>query len=128
MRSGQAVNLWRLLLCLTLSGCASTPREEIVYQSLHLIDSLQTVQIARSNCHWEDAPGTKQIIGEHPSTAGAIAWGVGAGLAHWGVSHWLEDHGPRWAYWLWEGVTIGRTSYYIKQNNDQGIGLTDSNC
>lgn len=118
----------RLAAVLLLSGCASMPPDELAWQALHAVDTAQTVQIARSTCYWEEAPGTEQLIGHHPSTAGALTWGIGSALAHWGVSAWLTEHGPHWARPLWNAVTIGRTAYYVKNNHDQGIGLTGTDC
>ena len=118
-----------LAACLT-TACTEIPREEYGYQLIHLVDSAQTVQIARSksDCFWESAPGTEQLIGKHPSTSGALMWGIGAAAAHLGVSMWLEDHAPRWVYTSWQSVTIGRSAYYVGNNFRQGIGVTGSDC
>lgn len=104
------------------------PREEYAWQGLHLIDSLQTVQIARNECFHEDGFGTEQLIGERPNMSGAIAWGVGAALAHFGISKYLEHHGARWIYVGWQSVTIARSSYYVRDNFEKGIGVSESDC
>jgi hypothetical protein len=86
------------------------------------------VQIAKSSCDHEDGFVTEQIIGEHPSTGGAIAWGIGAAAAHFGISKYLEHHGPHWIYVGWEAVTIGRSTYYVTDNFHKGIGVTGTDC
>lgn len=118
------------LLLAALTGCAEVPREEYAYQALHAIDAAQTVQIARSrsNCFWESAPGTEQLIGKYPSTSEALWWGIGSAAAHLGVSLWLDRHAPRWVYTGWQAITISRTAYYVGNNARQGIGITGSDC
>jgi hypothetical protein len=123
------MNARPFVLAFTLTSCAHLQPAEIAYQSLHVIDTLQTIQIARSTCYWENAPGTQQLIGKHPGTAGAIAWGIATALSHYGITRWMEaSDAPGWAKVLWQAVTIGRTSYYVKNNYEQGIGLTGSGC
>jgi hypothetical protein len=119
-------------LVFLLVGCANTPpltRAELTWQALHAADSLQTVQIARSDCFRESNAVTGRLIGDHPSTAGAIGWGVGMAVAHYGVTRWLESiDAPRWMLGTWQAMTIVDTADAVKQNHDQGIGLIDTSC
>jgi hypothetical protein len=121
-----------LLAAALLAGCASTPpltQAELTWQALHAVDSLQTVQIARSDCFRESNQVTRRLIGDHPSTAGAIGWAAGMAVAHYGVSQFLESvNAPGWVRWTWQAVTIVDTADTVKQNHDQGIGLADTSC
>lgn len=116
-------------LAFMLAGCSSVPRAELAWQALHAVDVAQTVQIARSDCFWEDDPITSKLIGEHPSTGEAIAWGVAWGGLHLGVTRMLEAwEAPRWAQVGWQALTIGNTLSAVKNNIDQGILPWDSDC
>ena len=119
----------RWLLCLCLCGCAEIPREEYAYQGIHLVDTLQTIQIARSDCFSERDDRYAWAIGEHPSVAGAVAWGVALAAGHGLITVWMRDHDwPRWAQQSWQAISFGGAVYDVKNNFDQGIGPFDSDC
>lgn len=113
-----------LILILTLiTGCASMSTEEKVWQSMHVIDVMQTYNgpASRPECFREADPFTKRIIGEHPSKESVVAWGIGSGL----LFHWLakkadesDNYYTKYGFYgfalLTKGITIG---------NNERIGM-----
>lgn len=74
-----------------LAGCQSMPTHEIAWQSLHAVDTYQTMNIARNpDCFREADPLTRAIVGEHPSTGEVAAVMVAYSLGHWYVSRYLD--------------------------------------
>lgn len=120
----------RLALMLMLQGCASIGAPEVAYQSIHAIDSLQTIQIARSpSCFYETGTVTQDVIGRHPSVGGVIAWEVAVSAAHYYVTHLLErNEAPRWVVYGWQSLSIGHAARQVRTNDDQGIGAFSGGC
>jgi hypothetical protein len=119
------------LVALLLSGCAEVPREEYAWQALHLVDTAQTVQIARSshNCFHENQNQSGWLIGENPTVAGALTWGLGYALGHAYITKLMVEHDwPQWIQQTWQITTVGAAAYDVKNNFDQGIGVTGSDC
>jgi hypothetical protein len=118
-----------LLLAFGLAGCQSLPPAEYAWQAVHAVDVAQTVQIARSPCFQESDAATAALIGEHPSTAGALAWGFGLAAIHAGVTVGLERiDAPRWVRASWQVLSVANTARFVKQNADQGIGPFGADC
>lgn len=118
----------RLLLLVALQGCASVPADEYVWQTLHAVDVAQTVQIAKNpRCYRESDPITSRLIGEHPSTQGAIAWGVGTAVLHAGVSNWLENIDAKpWVKGAWKVLSFGSVGITIANNYSDGLRVNGS--
>jgi hypothetical protein len=103
-------------------GCQSMDREEMVWQGLHVIDVAQTLNAASDPCYKETAWLTKRLIGEQPSDAEVIGWGVGTAIVHWWVARELERRdAPRWLQASWSLGTIGTTGYTIVDNHRNGV-------
>ena len=116
---------------LALSGCASMGPAEITWQSLHAIDTHQTLEIARNpDCFREADPLTRALVGSHPSEAEAAAVMVAYSLGHYAVSRWLDvradaaPYGSRWkdARALWHVVGIVTKGAVVLHNNSIGLG------
>jgi hypothetical protein len=98
---------------LLLSACAplstETRVEEGVWQSVNLIDALQTVNMVgeHPNCFAE--VGELGINGRHPDSSQIEAYHAAYGLIHYGVT-WLLSRGDwsgqRWVLRFWEGFTL----------------------
>jgi hypothetical protein len=107
-------------LALVLTGCATVPREEIVYQTVHAIDTAQTLEIAR---HPDKFRETNLTMGEHPTTARVLGWSVTLGAAHYLVSDFLLAHDMPKTYAAWQFVTIGVTAKDVHDNYRIGLRL-----
>jgi len=116
------------LFLLILIGCESTPQHELVWQGLHVVDVLQTLNGPASDiCYKEGNSATVAMIGEHPSRQSLIGWAVGGAVIHWGVSKLLDHYAPAWTLTTWQAVSIADTSTGIYQNNQLGIKLWGDN-
>ncbi len=118
-------------LCVTLaiSGCASlTPEQrdlEIAYQAVHLIDGMQTEEVAAS--HHQYADGVREIgmagavLGHHPTELDALGWyAVDAGL-HYGITYALRDS-PRCER-VWQSVSLGVAVVQVGRNFNAGLSI-----
>lgn len=114
-----------LAAALLLQGCATAPHTaEAVWQSAHLIDTIQTIKgPASDQCYVEGDPTTRLMIGREPSATAVAAWGVGFAAFHWLVSSWLSDHAPAWAYWTWQGLSFADVGYSVARNYSVGIRI-----
>jgi len=107
-----------------LGGCQSIEmdRQELTWQTMHALDVAQTLNAASDPCYKENAWLTKRMIGEQPSDAEVLAWGVGTAVFHAWVSNSLESRGaPIWVQKLWELGTLGHTSYAVGSNHQNGV-------
>lgn len=114
----------RLLIAVVLlNGCSALnemPRGEAVWQGLHAVDVLQTLNgPADDDCYSEGDPVTRRIIGRKPSKGKVVAWGVGMGVLHYTVSDQLRDR-PLWLA-AWQLLSIGNTTIAINNNLQIGI-------
>lgn len=90
------------LLLFCAPAVAEVPTEEWVWQSLHLIDTMQTIRIAQHPNQYEEY---NPILGKHPSTGAVVAWGAGTAILHYVVADQLEKHG--YSAKPFEYLTIG---------------------
>ena len=111
-----------LLLALFVSGCQTLDRNELTWQTLHAIDVAQTLNAANDPCYMEKAWLTQRLIGEQPSEASVVLWGVGTAIAHKLVADLMERRGaPGWAQKLWDFGTISHTGYAVVTNHHNGV-------
>jgi hypothetical protein len=110
-----------------ISGCAAfgslpseTRGEEIAWQSLHGIDAVQTLAIARDpDCFQEES--LDPLIGKHPSEGIVVLWAAAASVLHFLVTDWLADHDNPALVRVWEGITIATTGYVVVRNIQIGV-------
>lgn len=147
-----------VLLLFMCSGCTVLepvapvgmfPREhgsrvaEGTWQALHMVDTMQTVQIARHpQCYREANPLAAKVYGtEHPSPQRVMITNLALGLVHSRVSRWLDDGVARaqarddglvgpWAVGriAWHTVSILGTSAAVANNFSQGLTPTSARC
>ena len=119
-----------MVLCLLTSfGCAQLPQDpywtaELGWQAGHVVDVLQTINGPGRNgdCFEEADRFTKQLIGKNPSTGEVLAWGVGSGLLHYGVSKWLDNIDAKpWVKGTWQAVTIVYKADAVIENHRVGV-------
>ncbi len=118
-----------LVLVVLLGGCQSLEfdRSEIAWLTMHAVDVAQTLSAAHDPCYVEDAWLTEKLIGEQPSDAEVLLWGVGTAVVHALVSNLLEDRAPRWVQKVWDYGTITHTGYAVMSNHDEGVRAFGSN-
>jgi hypothetical protein len=96
---------------------------EGVWQGLHAIDVATTIKgPALDHCYVEADPVTKRLIGERPSVAGVVGWGIGYSALHYVVSAELSEHdAPKWVQWAWQAFNIEDTGRAVVNNFRIGI-------
>lgn len=105
-----------------LVGCTALKRpEELVWQGLHVYDTLQTIEIGKSYCYYESDPVTSRILGQSPEKKEVLAWGVGSALVHAGVSELLLRHDMAKTYRIWQSLTILSTAGTVYNNYSLGV-------
>ena len=116
-----------------ISGCttfrslpAETRAEEVVWQSLHVIDTAQTLSIARDpDCYWETV--ADPAIGRHPPPGLVFAWMTGTSVLHFAITDLLTRHTSPSVVRFWEGITIGSTAYWVGHNYSIGLRVFSHN-
>lgn len=105
---------------------AETNIQEGVWQVLNVIDTLQTIEIAKNPSCYEEVGTARMFVGAHPSKKEAIGVGIGFGVLHYIVTRSLEnlvDRNPdyrvlqrTWQYtgYVWKGYAVA---------NNHRIGL-----
>lgn len=124
-----------ILICIALSGCVSFEHmskeariEEAAWQSIHLMDVLQTREIARDPCYIEDNPVTREIIGRRPSEEAVIVWGIGLSYLHAaGTTFIAEKTRNPWPMRIWQAVSIGVSYDSVSNNHEIGIRIGGGN-
>ena len=111
-----------LLLGLLAGGCQTMDRNELTWQTLHAVDVAQTLNAASDPCYREKAWMTRRMIGEQPSDASVLLWGVGTAIAHKLVADLMERRdAPGWAQKMWQYGTISHTGYAVVANHQNGV-------
>jgi hypothetical protein len=106
------------LLSLALCGCASEAQlEESAWQSLHMIDALQTAAIHRHHGLYEAE--SAWAIGHEPSGKSVAAYFGSEAALHAITAHYLAPH-PL-ALRLFESVTIYDSGQCIVGNFELGL-------
>jgi hypothetical protein len=113
-------------ICILLSGCAWSPEtrvEEAAFAVVHAADTAQTMQIERHpQCYAE--VGMASIAGDHPSTAGVLAWSAVTEAIHLGITNELEvENTPRWLRRAWQTLSFTASASSVGHNFSIGIRL-----
>lgn len=118
---------------LALAGCSvtewstETKLEESSWQALHVVDTVQTMEIARNPaCYNEVELGP--IIGYHPSTGSVAAWSASEIVLHAGVTALMENYdAPRWVRRGWQSIWLGSAANGVAVNFRAGLGVGSVN-
>lgn len=108
------------------SGCASSGRLEVAWQTAHALDTLQTLAIAGDPaCYYESYPLARRMIGRHPEEAEVMAWMATVAFAHAFVSNRLEP----WPVWqrVWQTSTLAFASHTVLRNHRIGLRIDGDN-
>ena len=109
-----------LIVAWSLSGCTALhERDEVAWQTMHAIDTVQTFHIARDPRYKEVE--SAWLIGEYPDDKAVLAWSIGWSLAHAGVTQLLIDHDHPKLTKAWQYVTL--TSVCNTVGNNAFIGI-----
>ena len=111
-----------LVLLILLSGCASLRPEqrntEIAYQALHIVDTLQTLDIKNHN----DVVESNHILGYRPTDAKIISYMAAESVLHFAITTQLASHGaPLWLQRTWGMASIGLTARVVAVNFRLGL-------
>lgn len=145
-----------ILFIALLSGCATTydsdssfmfPHErssriaETAWLTMHTIDTMQTVQIAKHpDCYYEANPLAAAMFGsKHPDADRVVVMNILTAALHSRVSSWLDDKvsraqlrnddsvGPWYVGRVaWHTISILGTGLAIVNNYDKGLNLTSA--
>jgi hypothetical protein len=95
--------------------------EESVYQTLHVIDSAQTVYIAQHPSEYYEKE-SDWAIGHHPTEARVIQFTAADAIVHVAVTTALVKlDAARWVTRTWELLTIADTGNCVRGNFKIGI-------
>jgi hypothetical protein len=122
-----------LLGMLLTAGCAAwrdfspeTRAEEVTWQSLHAIDTAQTLSIARDpDCYYEMV--SNPAIGRHPTPGPVLAWMTGTSVLHFTITELLTRNTSPGLVRFWEGLSIGWTGYWVSHNYAIGLRVFSHN-
>jgi len=93
---------------------------EVTWQSLHLIDTTQTLSVARDpDCYDESV--SDPIIGKHPSQRDVLLWMFAASALHFIVTDWLAMHEHPNLTALCQALSLGSTGYWVMHNTMDGV-------
>jgi hypothetical protein len=108
------------------SGCAALREpNEVAWQAMHVVDTLQTLQISRDSRYREAE--SAWLMGERPDETTVLAWSVGTALAHAGVTQLLLEYDyPKLAK-VWQFVTLNALCHTVEHNASIGIRIGQSN-
>lgn len=114
-----------LALASSMAGCATLDERgalELTWQSLHAIDTAQTIHIARApSCFYEKNWLTSTIVGRHPDEADVAAVMLGYSMLHYFISQKLgELEDPR-PLRVFQAVTLLQSGYNVVHNHSIGL-------
>lgn len=77
------------LLVILLTGCGTLRPEEIPWQALNIVDTVQALNMDHS-CQYEKNP----LLSAHPSDAEFAAWSLAFGVGYHYLSKWVCENHP----------------------------------
>lgn len=118
-----------LIALISLSGCASMSTEEKVWQGMHAIDTLQTLQISRNpECFKEADPITSRLIGKHPSEGKVIAWAITSSYLYHKMAEKVEKSDSFISKAGFYGFTLLTKGITIGNNERIGLHFYGAEC
>lgn len=111
--------IWLFVVGCALFGCAGLPASEYLYQGVHLVDTSQTLEIARHPAQYREVDSA-WMLGAHPSTGRVIAWSIGEAALHACIAHELIGHSAILTN-AFEALTIGNAGSDVAHNFSIGL-------
>jgi hypothetical protein len=96
------------------------PTLEYVYQGLNVVDTLQTIQVAK---HPDEYRELNPFIGSHPSDAKVIGAGAVFGIGHALLTNYFQEkYSPEFVK-KWEYISIGVKASVVTHNYIIGVRI-----
>jgi hypothetical protein len=102
---------------------------EAAWQTVNVVDTGQTITIAREPATWHERdPIGKIAFTTHPSEGRVYAVMAGFAITHYAVTRWLDEEDPGRGPWhiaskAWQGITLAWKVGDVANNAALGIGL-----
>jgi len=118
-------------LAALVAGCADLSpmaQREIAWQALNVVDTGQTITIARQPSQLEEGNFiTQSLVGRHPTERNTYAMMAGYAILHAGVSVWLDSNDPGRGPWhvaslIWGYGMLTGKGLTVANNFGKGIG------
>jgi hypothetical protein len=119
------------LISLSLGACASMSDgardREIAWQALNVVDTGQTVSIARNPWDYHEAnPALDTFTGPHPTEKSVYVTMACYAVAHAAVSYWLDSRDTGSGGWhvanlVWGYGSLAEKGLWIEHNFKNGI-------
>jgi hypothetical protein len=114
------------LVAAKLAGCAALREPgELGWQAMHVIDTMQTLQISKDPRYKEVE--SAWLIGEYPDQKTVFAWSVGLAVAHAGVTELLINNDLPMLAKAWQYVTLSSLCHTVSNNAAIGIQIGSRN-
>lgn len=81
-----------ILFFISVESKAEISDDEAIWQAMHMIDVMQTIEIAHSDYHAEGENLTNFLISSHPNDTQVYAWGIGSAVAHYFIFKHIDKH------------------------------------
>ena len=117
-----------IVITLLCSGCAGfnpyedMSKSEMVWQGLHLVDALQTINIHDDPCYFETNPYMVDLVGIDAEPGKVAAWWLGKSFIHAAITREIEESSlPNWFGTVWQAITIVDEVDSVYGNHDIGL-------
>lgn len=101
-----------------------TKLSETAYQTLHLVDLGQTLDIAANPDRYYERESA-WAIGAHPSRGKVLAYFALTAYGHaWVTERLADNNAPRWMRRTWQAITVGDTAHCVSNNFSIGLKVT----
>jgi hypothetical protein len=117
-------------ILLALGGCTTlttTNKAEIAWQALNVVDTGQTLTVARNSKRWcESDPVTIHLVGQYPSEKSVLVTMAAFAIVHFAVTRFMDDRDTGAGPWhtaniIWQTATLTAKSFTVGRNFTVGI-------
>lgn len=108
---------------------ANMSRAEVAWQTAHLIDVAQTIEITKDPYYSEANVVTAQLIGQCPKLNDVLAWGIATSYLHATLGGMMDrsDRLPRWSKALIRSIDFAYKANAVTGNFQIGIRIGATN-
>lgn len=132
IRGNARIRIGILFVAMCYAGCShsadyETVAEEFAFHALHLVDTAQTLDIARHPVQYRESSAIcygAMWIGPHPSQRAVWEYMGAHAVLHTAVTlAMVHYNAPRWAIRAWEATGIGIEAYTVSHNASIGLSV-----